>query len=120
MTSQAQCVRQRNKYTNPNGHTTAPASKPNNPAPKPSRPNTGNGVSVIVRSGDTISGIVALVAPALVQAFKKYIPADYVGLTSLGVSVRSASSASPSRLHVGESGVQRQAEQGQPQLIRMS
>ena len=33
------------------------------------------------------AGIVALVAPALVQAFKKYIPADYVGLTSLGVSV---------------------------------
>ena len=34
------------------------------------------------------AGIVALVAPALVQAFKKYIPAEYVGLTSLGVSVR--------------------------------
>ena len=33
------------------------------------------------------AGIVALVAPALVQAFKKYIPADYVGLTSLGVSI---------------------------------
>ena len=31
------------------------------------------------------AGIVALVAPALVQAFKKYIPADYAGLTSLGV-----------------------------------
>ena len=29
------------------------------------------------------AGIVALVAPA----FKKYIPADYVGLTSLGVSI---------------------------------
>ena len=33
------------------------------------------------------AGIVALVAPALVQAFKKYIPADYVGLTPLGVSI---------------------------------
>ena len=33
------------------------------------------------------AGIVALVAPALIQAFKKYIPADYVGLTSLGVSI---------------------------------
>nr|WP_152209976.1 hypothetical protein [Bifidobacterium cebidarum] len=33
------------------------------------------------------AGIVALVAPALVQAFKKYIPADYVGLTSLGASI---------------------------------
>ena len=33
------------------------------------------------------SAIVALVVPALVQAFKKYIPADYVGLVSLGVSV---------------------------------
>lgn len=41
------------------------------------------------------AGIVALVAPALVQAFKKYIPADYVGLTSLGVSSCSASSPSP-------------------------
>ena len=33
------------------------------------------------------SAIVALVAPALVQAFKKYIPANFVGLVSLGVSV---------------------------------
>ena len=33
------------------------------------------------------SAIVALVAPALVQAFKRYIPADFVGLVSLGVSV---------------------------------
>ena len=33
------------------------------------------------------SAIVALIAPALVQAFKKYIPADYVGLVSLGVSI---------------------------------
>ncbi|KFI48230.1 hypothetical protein [Bifidobacterium boum] len=33
------------------------------------------------------SAIVALVAPALVQAFKKYIPADYVGLASLGSSI---------------------------------
>ena len=33
------------------------------------------------------SAIVALVAPALVQAFKKYIPADYVGLVSLGSSI---------------------------------
>lgn len=42
------------------------------------------------------AGIVALVAPALIQTFKKYIPADYVGLTSLGVSVScSASSPSP-------------------------
>lgn len=33
------------------------------------------------------SAIVALVAPALVQAFKKYVPADFVGLVSLGVSI---------------------------------
>lgn len=33
------------------------------------------------------SAIVALIAPAFVQAFKKYIPAEYVGLTSLGVSL---------------------------------
>lgn len=41
------------------------------------------------------AGIVALIAPALIQAFKKHIPADYVGLTSLGVSIRLASSPSP-------------------------
>ena len=33
------------------------------------------------------SGLVALIVPAFVQAFKKYIPADYVGLTPLGVSI---------------------------------
>ena len=33
------------------------------------------------------AGIVALVAPAFVQAFKKHIPTAYVGLTSLGVSI---------------------------------
>lgn len=33
------------------------------------------------------SAIVALVAPALVQAFKKYVPADFTGLVSLGVSI---------------------------------
>lgn len=33
------------------------------------------------------SAIVALIAPALVQAFKKYIPADFTGLVSLGVSI---------------------------------
>lgn len=41
-----------------------------------------------ISSATTLAaGIVALVAPALVQAFKKHIPADYVGLTSLGVSI---------------------------------
>lgn len=33
------------------------------------------------------SAIVALIAPALIQAFKRYIPADYVGLVSLAVSL---------------------------------
>ena len=33
------------------------------------------------------SAIVALVAPAFVQAFKKYVPADFTGLVSLGVSI---------------------------------
>ena len=33
------------------------------------------------------AGIVALVAPALVQAFKKYIPSGYVGLVSLAASI---------------------------------
>lgn len=33
------------------------------------------------------SAIVALVAPAFVQAFKKYVPADFTGLVSLGVSL---------------------------------
>lgn len=30
------------------------------------------------------SGIVGLIVPAVVQAFKKYIPSGYVGLVSLG------------------------------------
>ena len=33
------------------------------------------------------SAIVALVAPALVQAFKKYIPSGYIGLVSLAVPI---------------------------------
>ena len=33
------------------------------------------------------SGLVALIAPALVQAFKTYIPSGYVGLVSLAVSI---------------------------------
>lgn len=33
------------------------------------------------------SAIVAIVAPAFVQAFKKYVPADFTGLVSLGVSI---------------------------------
>ena len=74
------------------------------------------------------AGIVALVAPALVQAFKKYIPADYVGLTPLGVSILLGVIAiaatngfhhrphrrhrrRTSRLHLGQPSVQRQALQ---------
>lgn len=33
------------------------------------------------------SGLVALIAPALVQTFKTYIPSGYVGLVSLAVSI---------------------------------
>ena len=33
------------------------------------------------------SGLVALIVPAFVQAFKKYIPSRYVGLTSLAASI---------------------------------
>lgn len=33
------------------------------------------------------SAIVALVCPAIVQAVKKYIPSEYVGLFSLAVSI---------------------------------
>lgn len=80
------------------------------------------------------AGIVALVAPALVQAFKKYIPADYVGLTSLGVSIllgvitiaatngfhgygwgirpHRSHRRGTGRLHARQPGVRRQAEQG--------
>lgn len=32
-------------------------------------------------------GIVALVAPALIQTFKKYVPADYAVRVSLGASI---------------------------------
>lgn len=45
-----------NKYANPGTVTPAPAPQP---APQPSRPNIGNGYSMVVRSGDTISGIAA-------------------------------------------------------------
>lgn len=41
------------------------------------------------------SGIVGLIVPAVVQAFKKYIPDGYVGLVSLAASIRSAPSPSP-------------------------
>ena len=61
------------------------------------------------------AGIVALVAPALVQAFKKYIPADYVGLTSLGVSILLGviTIAATNGFHgYGWGIVRRQAEQG--------
>ena len=33
------------------------------------------------------SGLVALIVPAFVQAFKKYIPSGYVGLVSLSASI---------------------------------
>lgn len=33
------------------------------------------------------SGIVGLIVPAVVQAFKKYIPSGYVGLVSLTASI---------------------------------
>lgn len=33
------------------------------------------------------SGLVALIVPAFVQAFKKYIPSGYVGIVSLAVSI---------------------------------
>ncbi|WP_394894328.1 hypothetical protein [Bifidobacterium longum] len=33
------------------------------------------------------SGLVALIVPAFVQAFKKYIPSGYVGLVSLVASI---------------------------------
>lgn len=33
------------------------------------------------------SGLVALIVPAFVQAFKKYIPDGYVGLVSLAASI---------------------------------
>lgn len=33
------------------------------------------------------SGLVGLIVPAFVQAFKKYIPSGYVGLVSLAASI---------------------------------
>lgn len=80
------------------------------------------------------SAIVALVAPALVQAFKKYIPGDYVGLVSLGSSIilgviavgatggfnhatwgsdaRRSGGRLAGRVRAGQSGIRRQAQQG--------
>lgn len=41
----------------------------------------------ITQATTLASAIVALIAPALIQAFKKRIPADLIGLTSLAVSL---------------------------------
>lgn len=41
----------------------------------------------ITQATTLASAIVALIAPALIQAFKKFIPADLIGLTSLAVSL---------------------------------
>ena len=51
-----QIALQWNKYTNPGNTTVTPTPAP---TPQPSRPSTGGGYSVMVRSGDTISGIAA-------------------------------------------------------------
>lgn len=39
------------------------------------------------------SGLVALIVPAFVQAFKKYVPSGYVGLVSLAASIMSGTIA---------------------------
>lgn len=41
----------------------------------------------IAQATTLASVIVALIVPALIQAFKQFIPADLVGLTSLAVSL---------------------------------
>lgn len=49
-----------NKYANPGNTTVTPAPTPApQPTPQPSRPGAGSGYSMVVRSGDTISGIAA-------------------------------------------------------------
>ena len=101
------------KYANPNGHTTAPAPtptpKPNNPAPQPSRPNTGNRVSVVVRSGDTISGIAARTGLWPVTAWS--VPSGNINriwpgqtVTYQGNGTPSASAGTGMRIHVVKHG----------------
>ena len=41
------------------------------------------------------SGLAGLIVPAVVQAFKKYIPSGYVGLVSLAASILFAPLPSP-------------------------
>lgn len=101
-------VAQWNKYANPNGHTTAPAPTPTpkpNPAPQPSRPNTGNGVSVVMRSGDTISGIAARTGLWPVTAWS--VPSGNINriwpgqtVTYQGSGTPSANAGTGTRIHV--------------------
>nr|WP_275542105.1 LysM peptidoglycan-binding domain-containing protein [Bifidobacterium hapali] len=102
-----------NKYANPNGHTTAPAPtpapKPNTPAPQPSRPNADNGVSVVVRSGDTISGIAARTGLWPVTAWS--VPSGNINriwpgqtVTYRGSGTPSANTGTGTRIHVVKRG----------------
>ena len=101
-----------NKYANPSGHTVAPAPTPTpkpNPAPQPSRPNTGNRVSVVVRSGDTISGIAARTGLWPVTAWS--VPSGNINriwpgqtVTYQGNGTPSANTGAGMRIHVVKRG----------------
>ena len=95
-----------NKYANPGTVTPAPAPQP---APQPSRPNIGNGYSMVVRSGDTISGIAARTGLWPVTAWS--VPSGNINriwpgqtVTYRGNSTPTTSTDGGTRIHVVKSG----------------
>lgn len=95
-----------NKYANPGTVTPAPAPQP---APQPSRPNIGNGYSMAVRSGDTISGIAARTGLWPVTAWS--VPSGNINriwpgqtVTYRGNSTPTTSTDGGTRIHVVKSG----------------
>lgn len=98
-----------NKYANPgNAHTTAPTPQPQ-PALQPSKPSVGNGYSVVVRSGDTISGIAARTGlwPATAWSvpsgdINRIWPGQTVTYRGNGTAVNA--NATGTRIHVVKSG----------------
>lgn len=103
-----------NKYANPSGHITAPTPAPM-PTPKPQpqpapKPSTGsNGYRVVVRSGDTISGIAKRTGLWPVTAWT--VPSGNIHriwpgqtVTYRGNSTPTASAGAGTRIHVVRSG----------------
>ena len=101
-----------NKYANPGNTTVTPTPAPTpqpQPAPQPSRPSTGGGYSVVVRSGDTISGIAARTGLWPVSAWS--VPSGDINriwpgqtVTYQGGGTPSTSAGTGTRIHVVKRG----------------